>query len=42
LIAQKGVRINDQLVLDEVAKISLDKELLINVGKRKFAKVRIK
>jgi len=42
LIMQKGVRINDQLVLDEVAKISLDKELLINVGKRKFARVRTK
>ena len=42
LIAQKGVRLNDQLVLDEAAKISLDKEVLINVGKRKFVKVKAK
>jgi tyrosyl-tRNA synthetase len=42
IIAQGGVRIDGNTVQDEKLKVKLDKEILINVGKRKFAKVRIR
>jgi len=42
ILAQGGVRINGQAVNDEKLKVSLEKEILLNVGKRKFARIRLK
>lgn len=42
LISQGGVRVDSQKVEDPKAKIDLQKEVLIQCGKRKFAKVRFR
>ncbi|MBU0573925.1 MAG: tyrosine--tRNA ligase [Candidatus Margulisiibacteriota bacterium] len=39
LIKQGGVRIDDQVVKDEKMMVKLDKEKIVNVGKRKFARI---
>ncbi|MBI2058746.1 MAG: tyrosine--tRNA ligase [Nitrospirae bacterium] len=41
LIRQKGVRINEQTVDDEKALLPLEDGLVVQVGRRKFVKVRI-
>jgi tyrosyl-tRNA synthetase len=40
LIAQGGVRINEEVVKDDKAVIDLGTEKVVNVGKRKFLRVR--
>jgi len=40
LIAQGGVRVNEEVVKDDKAVVKLDCEKVINVGKRKFLRVR--
>lgn len=40
LISQGGVRIDEELIADEKLNIKLDYEKIINVGKRRFARVR--
>jgi len=40
ILAQGGVRIDGDVVKDEKLQVKLDKEILVNVGKRKFAKIR--
>lgn len=42
VISQGGVRINGEAVRDDKLKVKLDREILLNVGKLKFSKVRAK
>jgi tyrosyl-tRNA synthetase len=42
VIVQGGVRVDGQGVKDEKVRVKLDKEMLINVGKLKYARVRLK
>jgi tyrosyl-tRNA synthetase len=39
LIEQKGVKVNRQIVKDEIVILDGKKEILIQVGKRRFVKV---
>ncbi len=42
LVGQGGVRVGDETVRDESLKIKITGETMINVGKRKYAKVKLK